>query len=369
MIRTQDMTAESHPRPSIRRWIGPSGFVALAVVVLGRLLLEPARDLPRFDKEGMDAFHVVDVHRLKTHPEPFEIAALGSSVSIWGIIPEEIATSVGLPSTAVRKLAVQGGTAFDMWHLVKRNPDQFEHLKAAIVELNPRMLDDDTEGGRMRLTAAQHASFDERRLMRLKSERWLQKVDLILPIYSVRRPLKDACLNVLNPSPHSQVLPNVTQRLEPFNAGWHVLGGDQKHHYFVETVTAESTANRLYGHWRLSRLYDNSLRQLLAWFRGRDIPVLFHQPPVHPDVAAHMEVTEKETQGYASYSAYLAELDIGSPGFFTPVSCMDCDIPIHGMRDHTHLNEIGARIYSRKLGSLLRPMLEPPDVKMPVPLE
>lgn len=341
----------------IGRWLGPSALFALAVVLVGRIALEPVRDLPRFDHEGMDPFHVVETYRIRDKKEPFTVAILGSSVSIWGIIPEAMAESLGQPRSAIRKLAIQGGTAFDMWHLVERNPSRFEGLKAAVVEINPRMFDDDTEPGRLRLTAAQIANYHERKALHLKSERWIQRADYFIPIYSVRRPLRDVILDIAHPSPQSPFFPKVAQRLEPFNPGWVVTNEDPAHHFFVTNVTAEAAAKRLYGRWRLSKLHDESFQKLMKWFQERNISVLLHQPPVHPSVAEHIIDSAKERDGMRVYGMYLANLGLEEETFFRPLSCLDCDIPAHGMRDQTHLNQLGARIYSSELGRRLKSII------------
>lgn len=342
-----------------RHWLGPSLGMVVLVVVLGRLLVEPARTLPRFDKEGMDPFSVVEVYRLRGQPEPFTVALLGSSVSIWGILPEVVAEEMGLRPQDVRKLAIQAGTPFDMWHLVERNPERFENLRMAVVEVNPRMLDEDTESHRTRLTASQHATYQERQMMYRREERWRQRADFILPVYSVRRPLKDVFLNIWVPDHSSALFEHPDLRLEPFNAGWKVQDEDPAHHRFVDNVPAEVVARRLVGSWRLSRLYDRSLRNLLEWFHARNIRVVLHQLPVHPHVGDCIATNADNAQGYVDFEDYLETLRANESPLLTLLATHERKIPVHGMRDHTHLNEIGANIYSRELGRRLRSALLP----------
>ena len=357
MLDLMTATGTPHPKPAgiarALRWFGPSALMALGVFFTGRLLMEPLRPLPRFDEEGMDPFSVVETYQLRERSEPFEIGVFGSSVSIWGVLPEVIAEELDVPENSVRKLAVQGGTPFDMWQLLQRNPEKFEKMRTAVVEINPRMLDDDQEGGRMSVTVAQHASLDERELLTRKVDRWKQRGDLVLPILSVRRPVKDAMLDVLN-TPHlASVHPHPDRRLTPHGPGWHVEDEDPVNHLFVDSVTADKAARRIMGNWHLSRLHHDALKKSLAWFKDHGVIAICHQMPVHPDVASHLKTDEKVARGYAAYNAFVKSLDLPEGTFLQPLSCLDCGIPVHGMRDHTHLNRLGATIYSEMLAGLI----------------
>ena len=360
---TPQVSDSSPPRK--RRWsawFGPGTLVAGLVFLAGRLVLEPMREFPQFDDEGMDPYGVVEKYRIREIDHPIEVAIFGSSVSIWGILPELMADELGTPHHTVRKLTVQGGTPFDMWTLLRRNPERFAKLRVAVVEINPRMLDEDTESGRMRVTVAQHATWEERSLLYRKEDRWRQRSDLFVPLHSVRRPLGDVVLNLLGPPLDSSVYPAPARRLHPQSPGWDVVDEEPESHYFVGTVSAHDAATRIMGNWQLSRLYDHALRQSIAWFTERGIPVVYHQMPVHPDVAALVSADAKVAKGYATYNRYLATLKLPREHFLQHLSCLDCGIPVHGMRDQTHLNEIGATLYSKLLAEHIRGYHKPPDM-------
>jgi hypothetical protein len=142
-----------------------------------------------------------------------------------------------------------------------------------------------------------------------------------------------------------------------------VVDDEPESHYFVGTVSAHDAATRIMGNWHLSRLYDHALRQSIAWFHDHGVHVLYHQMPVHPDVAALVSADTKVANGYAAYNRYLATLKLPREHFLQHLSCLDCGIPVHGMRDQTHLNEIGATLYSKLLAEHIRGYRKLPDMK------
>ena len=197
----------------VTRYLGPSGFVALAVLLLARIAVEPFRDLPKFDDKGMDAYAAVEEFRLRKVPEPFEIAVFGSSVAVWGIIPEVLAESMGAEPAKLRLLAVEGGTTFDYWNLVRRNEAKYDKLRLALVEINPRELNQNLEGDpRLTLDLAQHATHSELMMMRHRSERAYFLAEEVVPLFSARRPLRTLHLNIADPGPGHPLCPGVASR-------------------------------------------------------------------------------------------------------------------------------------------------------------
>jgi hypothetical protein len=62
--------------------------------------------------------------------------------------------------------------------------------------------------------------------------------------------------------------------------------------------------------------------------------------------------------GYERFLRYADTLGVPVEDRIQWVDIADCGAPVEAMRDLTHFNEIGARIYSRRLGARVRAMLE-----------
>jgi hypothetical protein len=355
-------TAEEPPAGrGIGRWFGLSAFVAAAVFIVGRLAVEPFRDAPQFDAKGMEAYAAVETFALRKNPHPFSVAMFGSSVSIWGIVSDVVADELGLPHHRVRKLAVVGGTPFDHWHLIKHNPEKFHDLRVAVIEINPRMLHPNLESDeRVRFTISQHADWEERNALSQHQERVRQRLEFVLPLLSVRRSLKSAFLNAAEPEHGTPFYPKPDARLSPFG-GWHVPLGSKPH--FRDVVPPDDAARRLVGHWKYSRLQDQCLRKTLAWLRQRDVRIIFYEMPVHPDVSRLVHGNPMYAEGFAAFCRYVDSLGIPPLDFFQVFELEDCGVPVEGMRDLTHFNELGANAFSHWLGSRLRGKLKDLNLK------
>jgi hypothetical protein len=339
-----------------RRWCGPSAIVALGVFLAGRIAFEPLRTLPQFDERGMDPYSTVETFRLRLDPKPLSVALFGSSVSIWGVLSERLAEELGLPHEQVRKLAVVGGTPFDHWKLIERSPEEFSASRVALIELNPRMMHPDMESDeRIRFTLSQHATWNERETLHRRHERYFQRIEMALPVISVRRSLRSALLNCVQPVHGTPVYPEPDERLFPF-IGWHVPEGGAP--YFRDVIPPSTAARRLVGNWHYSRFQDQCLRKTLDFFREKGVRVILYQLPVHPDVADQLRSDPKYAAGYAKFLAYVETLGVPPEDRIQHVDIADSGVPIRGMRDLTHFNEIGANIYSRWLGARVRAMLE-----------
>jgi hypothetical protein len=352
------MTAASPKPPSSKatRWIGPSGIVAAVIFIAARLALEPIRDLPKFDDKGMDAYAAIEEFRLRKMPEPFEIGVFGSSVAVWGIIPEVLAGSMGEDPARLRLLAVEGGTAFDMWNLVRRNEGSFKAMRLALVEINPRELNQNLEGDpRLTLDLAQHARHSELMMMRHRSDRVRFVAEELLPLFSIRRSLRTLHLNLADPDPGDPLCPEVAGRTVPFD--WAVPDPESAVFDLKNRITPDTAARRIAAYWKPSALMTHCLREFIRWMESRGVRVVFFQMPIHPAVAAIVRSDPKCIAGYAFYQQHLEALGIPQAGFLPTFSIEDCGIPEKGLRDHTHLNELGARIYCQHLGGQLKTFL------------
>jgi hypothetical protein len=347
----------SPPRP-IRRWFGRGALVTVAVFALGRLALEPIRDAPHFDERGMEAYGATEAYLLRKNPAPVKVAFFGSSQSIWAILSGDIAADIGEDPAGVRNLAVEGGTPFDMWNLLRHNEDKLQSLRLAIVEVNPFVfkqgLDSDV---RVSLDVAQHATLSERLMLTHRADRVRQVAEWVFPFQSLRRSLRSAFLNAADPDPGFPPYPCPEQRMHPA-VGWKV---DGNRHLKKErqTTSAETAAKRMVGNWKLSKFQDHAMRESLAWFARHHVRVIFHELPVHPEVIDVIHQNPLYEKGHQDFLAYVGSLT--PPPFARSITPdpADCGITAREMADRTHLNQLGAAIYSRHLAGKLRTFLAP----------
>ncbi len=341
---------------SIRRWIGPGALVALVVFGLGRLVLEPMRDAPHFDKRGMEAFGTTEEYLLRKNPNPVKVAFFGSSQSVWAMMVDEIAEKLGESQGNVRNLAVEGGTPFDMWNLLRRNEDKLTRLRVAIIEVNPFVLKQGLDSDpRVALDISQHGTLAERLMLAHREDRVFQTAEWLLPLQSVRRSLYSAFLNAVDPSPGFPPYPCPEQRMYPA-VGWKV---DGKRHIKKErqTVPPEVAAKRMVGSWRLSQLQDHAMRESMSWLAAHGVQVILHELPVHPDVIKAIRSNPEFEEGHRLFLNYVDSLRPAPLGRSITPDPAECGITAEQMADRTHLNELGALAYSRQLGTKLRTFL------------
>jgi hypothetical protein len=328
----------------------------VVVFVLGRLALEPFRDAPHFDERGMEAFGTTEAYLLRKNPAPVKVAFFGSSQSVWAILTEDIAADISEDPAGVRNLAVEGGTPFDMWNLLRRNEDKLQSLRVAIVEVNPFVLKQGLDSDvRVVLDVAQHATLSERLMLTHRADRVQQVAEWVLPLQSLRRSLQSAFLNLADPDPGFPPYPCPEQRIHPA-VGWKV-DGNRHSKKERQNVSAEMAAKRMVGFWKLSKLQDHAMRESLAWFARHNVRVIFHELPVHPEVIEVIHQNPAYEQGHKDFLAYVDSL---SPPPFARSITPDpaqCGIQAEGLADRTHLNQIGAAIYSRYLSARLRSFL------------
>lgn len=356
-IRRMEGPAPANVRQSsFRHWGGPAALVTLAVFVLGRIALEPLRPVPHFDERGMEAYSSTEIYLLRDQPDAVEVAFFGSSQSVWALLADDVARMIGENPGHVRNLAVEGGTPFDMWNLIRRNEEKFKDLRVAIVEVNPFVLKQGLDSDpRVALDIAQHGTVPERMMLAHREDRVKQMAEWVLPVLSVRRSLQSVFLDAVHPAPGLPMYPCPEQRTHPA-VGWKV---DGKPHLKKErqSVTPEVAAKRMVGGWRLSKLQDHAFRQSLDWFARHGVRVIFHELPVHPEVIDAIHRDPSLMRGQEHYMAYLDSLQ---PQPFARTLMPDpaaCGITADEMADRTHLNEHGARIYSTHLAAKVRSFL------------
>ena len=351
------------PAPATRsvvgcyRWFGTAGFIAVGILFLGRLALEPLRSLPHYDEKSMEAFGAVETFLIRRQKQRPSIAFFGSSQTIWGIATEECAKTVGIAPEKCQKFGIVGGTPFDQWSLVRRNPDFFSQLTLAVIEANPFVLRDTIEhDSRVSLSLSQHALFSERLEIGDRTERRKQLAEYLVPLQSVRRPLLSVILSVKAPAPGWPVYPSADKRIYPLS-DWHTNGLSQIHDKARHLITPKDAAKKMVGKWKLSPLNDASMRHLLTWFSDRSIPVVIHELPIHSEVATAMQEDPDFSNGYRRFLDYLKELKPAPVLILSVLEPGEFGETDRCMADRTHLNELGAQSYSHLLGEKIAPLV------------
>lgn len=340
-----------------RRWFGTAGFIAVGILLLGRLALEPLRSLPHYDEKSMEAFGAVETFQIRLQKQRPSIAFFGSSQTIWGIATEECAKTIGIAPEECQKFGIVGGTPFDQWSLVRRNPDFFSHLSLAVIEANPFVLRDTIEhDSRVSLSLSQHALFRERLEIGDRAERRKQLAEYLVPLQSVRRPLLSVILSLADPAPGWPAYPSADKRIYPLS-DWYTNGMSQIHDKARHLITPKDAAKKMVGKWKLSPLNDASLRHLLTWFSERSIPVVIHELPIHSEVAAAMQKDPDFSHGYHRFLDYLKELSPAPAMILSVLEPGEFGETDRCMADRTHMNELGARSYSHLLGEKIAPLV------------
>lgn len=345
--------------PSWRRWFGSSALVAAAVVVVGRWGLEPLRGTPHYDARAMESFACVEHFGLHRQPVGAKVAFLGSSQTFWGLIPDVMARVSGFAASEMRVLGVEAGTPFDMLNLIRRNPEHFATLELAVIEVNPVMLHEARElDPRLQFSISQHGTWAERGLIKDKVARHRQQAEWLLPLVSVRRPLRSVFLSAVDPEPGNPMYPYPEVRGRPA-ADW--FAGAEHTAKPRALVPPEIAARRMVGKkgWKVSRLQHACLQEVLAWMEQQKVPVLIHQFPWHPEVVELLHHDPDFHHCYDQYSAYVETLRPRTSGMVRILHPGECGVGPEGMADRMHLNELGAGYYSLHLGMNMKQVMDP----------
>ena len=348
------MTTASETKPSVKRWFGSGALIAMIIFIAGRLALEPARSVPQFDDGGMDPYGAVEKFRLRKSTQPLEIAAFGSSVTLWGMLSDVVAKEMDIDLAKSIALGVAGGTPFDMWTMVERNQDRFANLKIAILEVNPMIFHQTLEGdARVDYNLCQRATLAERLSINEPHERAVLAAEWFLPTQSVRRSLRSLFLNVADLPPGNSIYPISDKRVFP-SAGWTVDPNSATPHSLRTTLKPEVAARRLVGKWIVSELQEASMRKLIQWMKEHHVLVVLHQFPVHHDVVTEIQKNPAHVKSYAEYTKFVNSLGIPPEAIFQHLEITDCGVSKEGLRDHTHLNQLGATQYCTNLAGKIK---------------
>ncbi|WP_038170664.1 hypothetical protein [Verrucomicrobium sp. BvORR106] len=360
MLHTDSPNPDAPVAPPIRRrWLGSGALIAAGLFILGRLAAEPFRTLGHYDGRAMEAFAAVEHYGLRKKAVDPQVAFFGSSQTFWGLVPEVVGRASGHDPKELRVLGVEAGTPFDMWNLIRRNPEYFDDLKLAVVEVNPVMMQAVKEGDpRLQHSISQYATLEERNLLHYRHERMKQQAEWLLPLTSARHSLRSVFLALADPVEGAELYPFPEGRIHPA-ADWYMqnAGAVTKR----SMVPAEVAARRLVGSkgWKASALQDLCLKKVLAWMEEHEIPVLIHQFPLHPEVVDLIRSDTQFHHCYTQYSAYVETLRPKAAGMVRLLHPDECGAGKSGMADRMHLNESGASYYSLHLGENIRTLMDP----------
>lgn len=330
----------------------------MGIFVMGRLALEPLRSIPQLDDNGMEPYGAVETFRLRENHNPVEIAFLGSSQTIWGIETKSAAKMLRRKPSRVVNLGTAGGTPFEMWNIVRRNPKEFDHLKLAVIEVNPFILRPGLEGDpRVFAAVSSRASLMERFLLRERSDRMWQAAEWVLPLNSVRRSLESALHNIVGNNKWRKLDPDLDDRVKP-GKDWSIASQGNPRKKERHTVAPETVAKRMVGSWQISSFQDYAMRSLLQWMKDHHVPVVLHQLPVHPEVAEYMQNDPRFANSYLDYCTYIDALKPAPKAIFRSMEPSEFGGDENSMADRTHLNEAGALLYSAQLGEKIRPYIQ-----------
>jgi hypothetical protein len=306
----------------------------------------------------MDAYHAIEQFKVRAHEAPIDAVSLGSSVSIWGIVPEIFEEKLGLKPGSMVNGAVQGGVAFDGWCMVRRNEEALSNVKIAVIEVNPQLLskgmDDDD---RIALDLSQRATLEERLMVSDRRARRREVEDFLLPLWSARRPLGILVRNVVHPEPETPLYPKTGGRLSPYK-DWFMEETDLSTYKPNLKIPADLAASRIIGKWKPSELEDHSIRCTLDWFRSQGALIILHQFPTHPLAIEAIRKDPKMAASLKVYDDYIKSLGIPEEQMFIHLEISDCNVPLVGMRDYSHFNQIGAEAYCKHLGDMIRQLLD-----------
>lgn len=121
------------------------------------------------------------------------------------------------------------------------------------------------------------------------------------------------------------------------------------------TIAPEKVAKKMVGSWQISSFQDFALRSLLQWMKEHHVPVVIHQIPVHPEVAAYMQSDPRFAESYQDYCAYIDSLRPRPKAILRYLDPAEIGGDADNMADRTHFNESGAVLYSAQLGEKIRP--------------
>jgi hypothetical protein len=323
--------------------------VALAVCLSVRLLMAWRMDLlEQVPAESLDSGTIKAEAHLKQSVREPRVLVVGSSLTEAGLVPEHLASELGMSTSEVGEYAIGGGTPWDILVFFRRNPELLQSVQLVVMDIGPWQMDEHVWDF-IRNRFLWHATLRER----WQATGWRKAAplaDWFWPVLTQRRELRSWVLGI-------QALARPSPQLEEpeENLYWSAFASAKgrqtaSNHPDFAPVAAAQGLTRM--SW--SAPMEQRLRELLRILHDHEVPLLLHQSPRHPDYFAwidqHPEAKEKY-QDYVRFAHSLAGPTIRVQIWEKP---KEVGLKTEDFLDYGHLGRPGAEIYTRALGKLIK---------------
>jgi collagenase-like PrtC family protease len=92
------------------------------------------------------------------------------------------------------------------------------------------------------------------------------------------------------------------------------------------------------------------LREIIDFCKSKGMVVVFVNTPLHPDLISIYQQVIPQTDSIAT--AWAKETDVYYLNF------SQTDFPVEGFKDHNHLNQFGAAVFTKQLNDTLKGLIK-----------
>jgi|GEM_PF-3300647 len=334
-------------------WAAP---VALSVCIVGRLALEPLRDISDYDNADFGRFVAAEKYQVKEAPETGAVLLLGSSRTQYGISREVLAGELEVGFEEVRNASVPDGNPWTGLVMLKRNPGIIAGAKVVVVDLAPIQFN----GSYMPLKNrfAHLATLEERFDLAGNKLRGEFVLDWFTGHVGIRRSLRSYGLAVLNGRRSTVWGYDDRERLEP------IWLRQTDHEKLRDDLFAEngqwrptSYAGETFSEFFLSPFIVRALDDLESLGRRYKVPLVLHQPPFHPEFMAAIRGNALWLEQYTEYRNLVLERSSEEVLVLFWEGLEELEIAPDEILDYGHFGRTAAETYSHKLGKRIREWL------------
>jgi hypothetical protein len=326
--------------------------VALLTCLVVRLLMAWRPDvLDRIPSEGKEPAVLGGEMRLKQNPKPPQVLLVGSSLTLAGFVPDQLADHLRLSAGDVGQFSLGAGTPWDALVLFRRNTTLLDEVRLVVLDISPWQMGE----------AVWDVIYNRFLWNATLSERWqapgrrkFEAVgDWLWPCLTERREMRMWLLGLQGLArPHSE--PTTAADADERNPYWRAYADPQQREQamtrskFSPEVAAEGMAQ-----FRWSADMERAVHALLALLSEHHVPVLLHQQPLHPRFFASVEQHAEARDNYSAYSSFVRSLagpDVHVQIWETPE---EAGIRAEQFLDYGHLGRPGAEAYTRTIARLI----------------